>query len=143
MAVNRKRLSSGDSRPALLTFSRGWIAIARAPTEPRNPETTEVHSFSPFWSPPKNGPKSPSKCPNKAMPKTGFLDILIDFWGHFSGGRKWHFSDFNMPFWGFGVPGLCWGTGRLQSMEETHGLHALIESPAFPRAPLTPISLPN
>ena len=48
-------------------------------------------------------------------PKTGFLDILIDFSGHFfPGGPKWHFSDFKMHFWGFGVPGLCRGTGRLQ-----------------------------
>ena len=40
-----------------------------------------------------------------------FLDILIDFWGRFSGCLKWHFSDFKMHF---GVSGLCRGTGRLQ-----------------------------
>ena len=46
----------------------------------------------------------------------GPFTILIDFWGPFSG-AKWHFSDFKMHFWGFGVPGLCGGTGRLQKFE--------------------------
>ena len=45
------------------------------------------------------------------------MDILIDFLGHFSGGLKWHFLDFKMHFWGFGVPGLCRGTGRLQDKD--------------------------
>ena len=40
-------------------------------------------------------------------PTLDFLDILIDFWGIFPGGLKWHFSDFKMHFWGFGVSGLC------------------------------------
>ena len=47
-------------------------------------------------------------------PKTDFLDILNDFWAHFPGGLKWHFSDFKMHFGGFGVSGLCRGTRRLQ-----------------------------
>ena len=47
-------------------------------------------------------------------PKTDFLGILIDFSGHVPGDPKWHLLDFKMPFGGFGVPGLCRGTGRLQ-----------------------------
>ena len=48
-------------------------------------------------------------------PKRDFLDILIDFWAHFSGGvENGIFSDFKMHFWGFGVPGLCSRSGRLQ-----------------------------
>ena len=47
-------------------------------------------------------------------PHTGFLDILINFWGHFSGCPKLHFSDFEMHFWGFGALGLCSRPGRLQ-----------------------------
>ena len=36
--------------------------------------------------------------------------------GHFSRVSKWHFSDFIMHFWGFGVPGLCMGAGHLQDL---------------------------
>ena len=38
----------------------------------------------------------------------------MTFGAIFPGGLKWHFSDFRMHFWGFGVSGLCRGTGRLQ-----------------------------
>ena len=34
--------------------------------------------------------------------KMAFLDSIIDFWGHFSGGSKMAFSDFKITF---GVPG--------------------------------------
>ena len=45
-------------------FSESWSAIARSPTEPRNPETSNVHSKvrkMPFWTPRKNGPEL--ECP--------------------------------------------------------------------------------
>ena len=47
-----------------------------------------------------------------------FLDILIDFSGHFSGAPKWYFSDLKMHFWGFGVPGLCSKPGRLHTASQ-------------------------
>ena len=41
-----------------------------------------------------------------------FLDILIDFGGHFSGGgSKWHLSDFKMHF--LGVSGFRGSVGGL------------------------------
>ena len=90
-----------------------WWAILmlqspNPPTEPRNPETPKVHSKvqrMPFSTPRKKGPKSQLKCP-----KSPFLGPF------FRGGRKRHFSYFKMHFWGFGVPGLCRGTGRLQHL---------------------------
>ena len=41
----------------------------------------------------------------------------MTFGAIFRGGPKWHFSDFKLHFWGFGVPGLCRGAGRLQPQE--------------------------
>ena len=34
------------------------------------------------------------------------------FWGHCSGGSKWHISDFKIHFWGFEVSGLSRGDCR-------------------------------
>ena len=47
-----------------------------------------------------------------------FSDILIDFWGHFSGGSKMAFSDFKMHFWGSGFRGSVGGPGVCNSSEE-------------------------
>ena len=49
------------------------------------------------------------------MSKRGPFSISIDFGAIFLWGPKWHFSDFKIHFWGFGVLGLCRGTGRLQA----------------------------
>ena len=35
-------------------------------------------------------------------------------------GPKWHFSDFQMHVWGFGIPGLCRGTRRMRHFYQKH-----------------------
>ena len=88
-------------------FNGQGLQTPRPAAERGNPETPKVHlkvRRMPFSTPRKNGPNSQLKCP-KMSPETGFLDILIDFWGHFSGGSKWHFSDFEMHS-SFGVSGF-------------------------------------
>ena len=40
--------------------------------------------------------------------------LKLTFGAIISGGPKWHFSDFKMHFWGFGFPGLCSRSGRVQ-----------------------------
>ena len=60
----------------------------RPATEPRNLQTPKVHfkvRKMPFGPPEKMAPKVLGI---KMPKKTGFLDILIDFWGHFSGWSK-------------------------------------------------------
>ena len=49
----------------------------------------------------------------------------------FRGVRKWHFSDFKMHFWGFGVPGLCSTSGRLQVQRLWGPLEASEFDPSF------------
>ena len=81
---NRKSQKSLRFRCAKLLFVLPRIAIARFPyrgPEPRNPKSAFWSLKMPFWTPRKNGP-------NSQFPKTGLLDILIDFRGHFSGGSK-------------------------------------------------------
>ena len=85
----------------------------RAP-KPQNRKRNLVKSEKCHFRPPrKNGPKSQLKCP-----KSPFLDILIPqkwtFGAIFPGGLKWHFRTLKGFFCGFGVSGLCRGTGRLR-----------------------------
>ena len=49
--------------------------------------------------------QTPPAC-NLIPPKRTFWTFELTFGVIFSGGPKWHFSDFKMRFWGFGVPGL-------------------------------------
>ena len=66
-----------------------------------------------FRRPEKMAPKSQSKCPkspfsgNLNVPKRASVTFSLSFGAISPGGPKWHFSDFRMRFWGFGVPGLC------------------------------------
>ena len=86
------------------------------PVTLQSPETPKPHAI---LDPPEMVPKVNSNVPKWPFveiyfpPKMDFLDILIDFWGHFSGGPKCHFSNLKMHFWGSRVSGLCRGTGRL------------------------------
>ena len=97
------------------------IAIARSPC--RAPQPRKM----PSWTPPlKMAPKV-----NENVQKVHVLDIFhfpkSGLVGHFNrllgpsfgGCPRWHFSDFKMHFWGFGVPGLCRGTGLRQDMQMT------------------------
>ena len=92
-------------------------------TEPQSPETPKVHfkvRTMPIWTLPGKKAQKSIKNVEKAlfgnqMSKTGFWTFLLTLGPSFGGGgSRWHFSDFKMHFWGFGVPGLCRGTGRLQ-----------------------------
>ena len=56
-------------------------------------------------------------------PKMDFLDILTDFWGHFSGGPKWHFRTLNCTFGVSGFQGSVAGRGSLQTSEHVVLLH--------------------
>ena len=128
MASNSQFQIPGNS--AHITNRHLILQTPGPPTEPRNPKTPKVHfevRKMPFWNPRKIGPKSQLKCPKGPFlgtfksPKRDFWDILIDFWGQFSGAPKWHFSDFKMHFWGFGVPGSVGGPGVCKSNSALRG----------------------
>ena len=61
-----------------------------------------------------------SKKTRKGRTEAGMdlLDILLDFWGDFPGGSKMAvFGLSKAVLVGFGVPGLCSSSGRLQIKE--------------------------
>ena len=81
----------------------------------------------PFWTTQKKGPQSQLKCPKSPfvgfkIPQNGLLDILIDFWGPFSGGSKMAFFGLSKALWGFrgsvGGPGDCNPTRKWEQNEE-------------------------
>ena len=75
------------------------LACYRAP-EPRNPKSAFKSPKNAIFDPPEKWAQKSIKMSKKSLfgelngPKRDFLDILIGFWAHFPGGRKWHFSDF-------------------------------------------------
>ena len=92
------------------------LTCYRAP-KPWNPKSALWSPKNAIWTPWKMVDQNVKKCQfwTFYFHKMDFLDTLIDFWGPFSRGPQWHFSDLKMRFWGFGVPGLCSGSGRLQA----------------------------
>ena len=94
--------SKWSKSPCSLTLQGLFILDLQTPrpaTEPRNSETPKLHCKvrqMPFWTPRRKLPQKSIKMSRKPVfgrPKTGFLDILIDFWGHF-------FSESKMAFFG-------------------------------------------
>ena len=71
------------------------LACYRAP-EPRNPKM-HLKSENAILDPPEKWPQKSIKMSKKPVsghfnsPEMGILDILMDFWGHFSGGPKMAF----------------------------------------------------
>ena len=77
---------------------------------PKPPPHRETGAAIPLQSPsPRAEPRNPE---TPKFPKTGFLDILLDFSGHFSGGSKMAFFGLSNALLGF--RGSVGGTGRLQ-----------------------------
>ena len=114
-------------------YTRGG-AYLQAPwpaTEPRNPETPKVHlkvRKMPFWNPPDKWPQKSIKMSKQPgfghfnSPKTGFLDILIDFWGHFSRGSKMAFFGLLNALLGFrGFRGSVAGQGVWKGISNSCG----------------------
>ena len=80
------------------------------PTEPRNPENPKSAFLSlknTILDPPEKWAQKSIKMSKKAIfghfnsPKMAFLDILIDFWAHFSGGSKMAFFGLKNALLGF------------------------------------------
>ena len=87
-----------DTRPILVIAWSPYTAL-----KPPHPKSEFSTPKMPFRDPRKNGPQTQSKCRKWPLqcPKPAIFDSLIDFWGHFQVGPKWHFSHFKLPFLGF------------------------------------------
>ena len=120
----KRKMAFSKKNPLKRPFSFSCVGkIAQSPyraPEPRNPKSAFKSPKNAILDPPGKWPEKSIKMSKTPVfghfnsPKMGFLDILIDFSGRFPGGSKMAFFGLLMHFWGFGVPGLCRGTGRLQ-----------------------------
>ena len=114
-----RRPATSQSLPQLLFLIIRALVFAiarsayRAP-EPRNPKSAFLQSEKcHFGTPPRKIAPKVNFLGILIPEKKTFLDILIDFWGHFPvGAPKWHFSDFKMQKFGvLGFRGSVGGPG--------------------------------
>ena len=106
-----------------VTIYRPGLAIARSPyraPEPRNPKSAFKSPKHAILDPPEKWPQKSMKMSKKPISghlnfqKTGFLDILIDFWGHFWGGGVQNGIFRTFTWWTFRIFFIffCSGEGK-------------------------------
>ena len=96
------------------------------PQSPRTPKPQKciLKSEKCHFGPPGKWPQKSIKISKQSifggikMSKNGALDILIDFWGHFPGGPKWHFGTLKCTFGVLEFRGSVAGRGVCKNVHQ-------------------------